>query len=163
MPSPLPPAEATPPQGSFPPAAFFFTAILGTTAPSDSRCAPPAFALGLCGRSLPDVGCADGLSCSAPLLQRVLLPIPRRDSARIRTSPRSAWPSPRNARLGSRIVGVTRRQASLHVAARAVAPHPRLSPRWAFDAPLGPNASRLRAGACYRALRRLPGRDSHPL
>src|SRR5258708_1662835 len=60
MPSPLPPAEAPPPQGSFPPAAFFFTAILGTTSPSDSRCAPPAFALGLYGRSLPDVGCADG-------------------------------------------------------------------------------------------------------
>src|SRR5437899_5153015 len=60
MPSPLPPAEATPPQGSFPPAAFFFTAIIGTTAPSDSRCAPAAFALGLYGRSLPDVGCADG-------------------------------------------------------------------------------------------------------
>src|SRR6185369_506228 len=67
MPSPLPPVEAPPPQGSFPPAAFFFTAISGTTAPSDSRCAPPAFALGLYGRSLPDVGCADG-----PLVFRTL-------------------------------------------------------------------------------------------
>src|SRR5688572_10127756 len=60
MPSPLPPAEATPPQGPFPPAALFVATLVGTTTPSDSRCAPPAFALGLYGRSSPDVGCADG-------------------------------------------------------------------------------------------------------
>src|SRR5713101_8414479 len=33
----------------------------------------------------------------------------------------------------------------------------------AFDAPLWPSGSLLPAGACYRALRRLPGRISHPL
>src|SRR3954470_2450675 len=66
MPSPLPPVEATPPHGRFPPTALFCAAIDGTTAPSDSRCAPTAFALGLYGRSLPDVGCADG-----PLVFRI--------------------------------------------------------------------------------------------
>jgi len=32
----------------------------------------------------------------------------------------------------------------------------------ALDAPLGTGALLLRPGACYRALRRLPGRDLHP-
>src|SRR5256885_11573436 len=45
-------------------------------------------------------------------------------------SPR-AWPSLRHAELGSRIVYLSRRQASLHVAARALAPSVE-----AFDAPL---------------------------
>jgi len=32
----------------------------------------------------------------------------------------------------------------------------------ALDAPLGPGNLFRRPGACYPALRRLPGRDSHP-
>ena len=34
--------------------------------------------------------------------------------------------------------------------------------RRGFRRPAWPAASRRQAGACYRALRRLPGRDSHP-
>jgi hypothetical protein len=104
-----------------------------------------------------------GLSCSASLLQRVLLPIPRRASPPIRTREGSTWPSPRHARLGARIVSVTRRQASLDVAARAVASLRQLSLVRAFDTRLHQSASRPQVLVCYRALRRLPGRDSHPL
>src|SRR6185436_17726497 len=114
-------------------------------------------------RSAATTAAETGLSCSPPCLQRVPLPVPRRGpSLHTRTRPRWAWPSPGNARLGPRIVILTRRQASLHVAARAVASAPRLSLWAAFDAPLWPAASRPSAGACYRALRCLPGRDSHP-
>src|SRR5690349_18221443 len=38
-----------------------------------------------------------------------------------------------------------------------------LSTKWTFDAPLWPVASLPSAGACYRALRRLPGQDLHLL
>ena len=61
-----------------------------------------------------------GLSCSVPLLVRVLRPLPRRAPVRVRlrTGARRMLPSPRNDRLGSRIVNLSRLQASLHVAAR---------------------------------------------
>jgi len=52
----------------------------------------------------------------------------------------------------------TRLQASLRVAARVVAPSVE-----ACDAPLGHRGLPPMPGACYPALRRLPGRDSHPL
>ena len=41
------------PQGSFPPAALFVVAIVGTTTPSDSRCAALDFAFGAACRPLP--------------------------------------------------------------------------------------------------------------
>ncbi|ATB46429.1 hypothetical protein MYMAC_002027 [Corallococcus macrosporus DSM 14697] len=100
-----------------------------------------------------------GLSCSPPDLEHVPRPIPRgAPLLPIRTRPQRTWPSPRHARLGAPIVYLSRRQASLDVAARALAP----SRMEAFDAPLWPAASRRSAGACYRALRCLPGRDFHP-
>src|SRR5439155_26657268 len=61
-------------------------------------------------------------------------------------------------RLGSRVVTVSRRQASLDVAARALAPSEE-----ALDAPLRPRRSLPVPGACYRTVRFLSGRDSHPL
>ena len=45
-----------PPQGPFPPAALFVAAIVGTTIPSDSRCAALAFAFGLYEPRLPRPG-----------------------------------------------------------------------------------------------------------
>ena len=101
-----------------------------------------------------------GLSCSVPLRARVLRPIPRRDLARVRlrTGARETWPSPRHDRLGSRVVNLTRLQASRDVAARVLAPSVE-----ALDTPLGPPASRPMPGVCYSALRRLPRRDLHPL
>ena len=101
-----------------------------------------------------------GLSCSTPSLEHVLRPLPRQDSRQVlpRTSAPRTWPSPRHARLGSRIVPLSRRQASLDVAARALAPSEE-----AFDAPLRPRRSLPVPGAYYRTVRLLSGRDSHPL
>ena len=100
-----------------------------------------------------------GLSCSAHLLARVLRPLPRRDLPRdLRTETQQTWPSPRNDRLGSRVVNLSRLQASHDVAARVLA-----SSAEAFDTPLGPPGSLPLPGVCYSALRRLPRRDLHPL
>jgi len=101
-----------------------------------------------------------GLSCSPSSLEHVLRPLPRQDSRRLllRTSAPRTWPSPRHARLGSCIVPLSRRQASLDVAARALAPSVE-----AFDAPLRPRRSLPAPGACYRTARFLSGRDLHPL
>jgi hypothetical protein len=73
-------------------------------------------------------------------------------------------PSPRHDRLGSpehlSADSLTRLQRSLlMVAARVLAP----PLTGAFDAALRQTASRPLPAACYRALRRLPGRDFHPL
>ena len=67
-------------------------------------------------------------------------------------------PSLRHDQLGSRIVDLTRLQASLHVAARVLARS--IDP---FDTPLGRQDLSRATGACYPALRRLPGRDLRPL
>ncbi len=64
----LPAPPTRPPQGPFPPAAFFFTTFVrsaraklsSTTVPSDSRCAAHDFAFGLYVPPCPDEGCADG-------------------------------------------------------------------------------------------------------
>ena len=53
---------------------------------------------------------------------------------------------------------MSRLQASLHVAARGLAPSEEAS-----DTPLGPRPSPVVPGVCYSALRRLPRRDLHPL
>jgi len=42
-------------------------------------------------------------------------------------------------------------------------PAPLLSTKWTFDAPLGRSTSLPSPGACYRALRRLPGQVLHLL
>ena len=90
----------------------------------------------------------------------MLRPIPRRDPPHLhhRTGARSTWPSPCDQRLGSRIVNMSRLQASRHVAARVLAPSSE-----ALDTPLGPPRSLAVPGVCYSALRCLPRRDSHPL
>ena len=91
---------------------------------------------------------------------RVLRPLPRRDLAHVRprTGVRETWPSPRHDRLGSRIVNLSRLQASRDVVARVLA-----SSVEALDTPLGPRGSRHAPGVCYSALRGLPRRDLHPL
>ncbi len=130
-------------------------------APSDSRCAAARFRHGLIRAALPRPRAAQtGLSCSVHLRARVLRPLPRRDPPHLhhRTGARSAWPSPCDQRLGSRIVNMSRLQASRHVAARVLAPSSE-----AFDTPLGPPRSLAVPGVCYSALRRLPRRDLHPL
>ena len=100
-----------------------------------------------------------GLSCSVRLRAHVLRPIPRRDlRCDLRTETPQTWPSPRHDRLGSRIVNLSRLQASLDVAARVLAPSVE-----ALDTPLEPPTSRSEFGVCYSALRRLPRRDLHPL
>src|ERR1700681_1237564 len=101
-----------------------------------------------------------GLSCSVRLRARVLRPLPRRDLLRVcrRIQAQQTWPSPRYDRLGSRVVTLSRLQASRHVSARVVAPSVE-----ALDTPLGPPAFRPIPGVCYSALRRLPRRDLHPL
>ena len=59
---------------------------------------------------------------------------------------------------------MSRLQASLHVAARVLAPRcAACAASRALDAPLGLQGLPRQPGACYPALRRLPGRDSHPL
>src|SRR3989442_1425319 len=100
-----------------------------------------------------------GLSCFVLLRVRVLRPLPRRDLRRVhlRTGAPQAWPSPRHDRLGSRIVTLSRLQASRDVAARGLAPSVE-----ALDTPLGPRKSPHASGVCYSALRRLPRRDLHP-
>jgi hypothetical protein len=60
IPASNPAPSALPTQGPFPPTALFGTAIDGTTIPSDSRCAPDDFALGLYVQLHPDEGGADG-------------------------------------------------------------------------------------------------------
>ena len=159
MPSRVLAPTPCPPQGSFPPAALCCTALRGTITPSDSRCAAPAFTFGLCESRCPDSGCADGpLVCSPPCPRAAPRTPP---SPPARTPPDQAqetWPSPRHEQLGSRVVTVSRLQASLHVAARGLAPSVE-----AFDTPLGPQPSPAVPGVCYSALRRLPRRDLHPL
>jgi hypothetical protein len=99
-----------------------------------------------------------GLPCSVLLLVRVLLPVPRQDRRIAPALVSSVLPSPWHDRLGSRIVYLSRLQASLDVAARVLAPSLE-----AFDIPLRRRNLFRSTGICYPALRRLPGRDSHPL
>ena len=61
------------------------------------------------------------LSCSVLILARVLLPLPRRDQRRDLDLAPPVLPSLRNDQLGSRIVSLSRLQASLDVAARVLA------------------------------------------
>ena len=104
------------------------------------------------------------LSCSVMLLARVLLPIPRRDPRRALVLATWMLPSPRNDRLGSRIVRLSGLQASLHVAARVLASRcAAFAALRAFDARLQPSGSLPLLRACYSALQRFPRRDFRPL
>ena len=90
----------------------------------------------------------------------VLRPMPHRDPRHVhlRTEASQTWPSPCHERLGSRLVNVSRLQASREVATRVLA-----SSEEACDTPLRPPSSHSVPGVCYSALRRLPRRDLHPL
>src|ERR1700730_5375241 len=101
-----------------------------------------------------------GLSCSAPLRVRVLRSLPRRVPLRVplRTRAHGILSSPCHDRLDTRVVNLSRLQASLYAAARGLAPSVE-----ALDTPLGPRESPRTSGVCYSALRRLPRRDLHPL
>lgn len=100
------------------------------------------------------------LPCSAPLLQPVLRPLPRRDRVLVllRTAEHAVLPSPGHERLGSLSLNLSRLQASLDFAARVVAPS-----KEAFDVQLQQHPSLHALWTCYPALRRLPVWDSHPL
>jgi hypothetical protein len=105
-----------------------------------------------------------GLSCSTPLLARVLRPLPRRGQRLASDLAPPVLPSPRHDRLGPRIVHLSRLQASLHVAAHVLAPRcVACAASRASDAPLGHRGLPPSPGACYPALRRLPGPVSHRL
>ena len=139
---------------------MFVAVVCSTTVPSDSRCARLDFAVGLYEPRCPDPGGADGrlVFRSAPCPRAA--PHTRRAPARVhlRTGAHGTSSSPRHDRLDARVVNLTRLQASLHVAARGLAPSEE-----ALDTPLGPRDSRHASGVCYSALRRLPRRDLHPL
>ncbi len=115
-------------------------------------------------RLAPPRAAQTGLSCSAHLPDPMPRPVPRKDPRAVPQLDAWTWPSrglhPRALRrwLGSPIVYLSRLQASLHVAAWDLAPSVE-----ALDAPLQLLGSLRGLGACYRALRRLPGRDLHPL
>ena len=116
---------------------------------------PSAYTTGLC----PTQAGQTGLSCSAPTCDaRAAARTPERPDGYPGTGP--AGHGLRRDMSGSAlpIVTLTRLQRSLHAAARALAPS-----KEALDTPLSPPTSPRRTGACYPALRRLPGRDSHPL
>ena len=111
-------------------------------------------------RAAPTWAAQTGLSCSVRLRVRVLRSIPRRAPVHVplRTGAHGMLSLPRHDRLDARVVNLSRLQASLHVAARGLAPSVE-----AFDTPLGPRESPRTSGVCYSALRRLPRRDLHPL
>ena len=156
--------HAQPPQGPFPPACSprpqRYYCPLGL--PPDT---PRFRALRLYESLHPTRVAGTALSCSASFLRDVLPPIPREAPVRAPTLPHCAWPSLRHDQLGApnhlSVDNLTRlARRSLLVAARRFAP---CHPAQAFDIPLASERSRAPRGICFPALRRLPGRDSHPL
>src|SRR5579864_7419679 len=140
-------------------------AFAGTMNPSDSLPAPRDFRHpALYPRSFARLGCQVGsLLFRALLLETCHRPIPRKGPA---VAPvQSAVCCLRRDMTGSALSNTFRliicRGCSVHLLLRPASLLPALSQ--AFDAPLWPSGSLLPAGACYRALRRLPGRISHPL
>src|SRR5215475_14004692 len=118
MPSRVLARPPCPPRGPFAPLALFVARLSTTTVPSDARCTVLDFTVGLTSHAAPTRAVQTGLSCSVPLRVHVLRPVPRRDLPRVdlRTAARKTWPSPRHERLGSRVVNVSRLQASPDVA-----------------------------------------------
>ena len=143
MPSRVLARPTLPPQGPFAPPALFVAGLVTTTVPSDSRCAALVFAGGLYEPRCPDSGRADGplVFRSAPC-PRAAPPTPPRPACAYVSGlgAHQTWPSPRHDRLGSRIVNLSRLQASLDVAARGLAPSVE-----ALDTPLGPRELSPRA------------------
>jgi hypothetical protein len=82
--------------------------------PPRTPAAPRSFSpLAYTRRAAPTRAAQTGLSCSVRLRARVLRPVPRRDPRRVlRTDAQQTWPSPRHDRLGSRVVTLSRLQAS---------------------------------------------------
>jgi len=104
------------------------------------------------------------LSCSASTLRDVPPPLPREAPVHAPTLAHCAWPSLRHDQLGApnhlSVDNLTRlARRSLLVAARRFAPCRHAQ---ALDTPLAVERSHAPRGACFPALRRLPGRDSHP-
>lgn len=96
MPLPLPASSTWPPQGPFPPAALFCTAfvstacdaLVGTTAPSDSRWAGIGFGTALSGSPRRDDGGADGSLAFRPRpCTRAAPRTPPTDDARSESGP----------------------------------------------------------------------------
>ena len=150
--------------GSLPSSAFCCTpsSVLRTPR-TPSRLRPLSavrlYTRGLCPTWLPGRVSPVPLSFS----RNVPSPIPRRGPAAAPVSP--AVCCLRRDMIGSALPNTFRliicRGCSVHGALRPASLLPSLSK--ALDAPLWPVGSLLSAGACYRALWRLPGRDSHPL
>jgi len=164
MPSHLPPCR--PDQSRVPSLRrVVLHAFFGTTNPSDFLPAPFTFNLpALCARSLPDAAAGEDLSCSAIFFGNVPPPTtPERSSTPSGLAEYCLLPSPRYDRLGPfkhlSAENMTWLQRSLNVAARFLAPLSFNSR--AFDTPLRTVGFLLPPGVCYRALRRLPGRDFH--
>ena len=84
---------------------------------------PPISPSAYTGAPCPDAAAQTGLSCSAPLLAHVLRPIPRRDHPQRSGLPRGGCCLRRDM-SGSApgLCHLSRLQASLHVAARVLAP-----------------------------------------
>src|SRR5512138_888137 len=161
MPSRLPTTPTRPKQGPFPPPGcpglHRYYGPLGLPSGS-ARLRLPPYTRGL----RPTLAAGEGLSCSAPILRGVPPPIPRGAPASVPEQGRCASPSPRHDRLG----------APKHLSADNLTRLKRspccgpllrsLQPR-GFRRTARPKGSLPRAGACYRALRRLPGPDFHRL
>src|SRR6185436_1725457 len=90
------PVEARPEQRPFPPGAFFFTTLAGTTAPSDSRSARCDFAFGLYAALCRDDGGRDG---------SLLFPTVPSARAAPRTPPRPLASHPDSSALGLAFAG----------------------------------------------------------
>jgi hypothetical protein len=121
-------------------------------------------AKGPCGGPVGDASTREGMTGSPGSNH----PDGRRPVDKVRQLQRRLWVAAKRSperrfhalmdRLGSRVVTLTRLQASLDVAARVLA----LSME-TFDTPLEPRDSHHALGVCYSALRCLPRRDLHPL
>ena len=101
-------------------------------APRTSAAQRPISPLAYATRLAPARAAQTGLPNSALLLSHVPRPLPRRDRRRASEQAPPMLPSPGHDRLGSRIVHVTRLQASLQGPSRNPAPcnRPRRPDRW---------------------------------
>jgi hypothetical protein len=110
----------------------------------------------------PTRAAGEGLSCSAPILRTVPPPIPRGAPASAPEPGRCASPSPRHDRLGApkhlSAEDLTRLKRS-----PCCGPLLRFLRTRGFRRTARPAGSPPQAGACFRALRRVPGPDSHRL
>ena len=161
MPSRLPPAPTRPKQGPFPPPGcprlHGYYGPLGLPSGS-ARFRLPPYARGLC----PTWAAGEGLSCSAPILRSVPPPLPRGAPAPVPEQGRCASPSPWHDRLGAperlSAENLTRLKRS-----PCCGPLLRFLRTRGFRRTARPGRSPTQAGACFRALRRLPGPDSRRL